>query len=192
MTRPVRDADPAPDVVGLGRTVPGLTLRLVLVVAVACAAGVLVLGPPTLPAALLVVALGVLAGAWPGTPLPGAALLGVLVLVVWAGGGLGPGVAAVLVFVHAGHVAAGLAEVVPVRARVETAALGPVLRRFLGVQVASQAVLWTAAVVGALSGTGRAPGLLLALATAALVALACGVAVARRRVVRAAATTLGR
>ena len=128
--------------------------------------------------------LGLLAAVRPDSPAPGAALLGILVLAAVHGDDLDARDSLATVCVHAVHVAAGLAAAVPVRASLERAALSPVLRRFLGIQAASEAVLWTAVVVGALPTTGTGAGLLAALAGARLLVLACGLAVARRRTER--------
>lgn len=166
---------------GVGRTMSGLVLRVVLVLSVWLAVAVQGLGRDTPTGALVVLGLGLLAAVLPGTPAPGAALLGVIVLTAWHGGGLDVRDAVTVASVHLLHVAAGVAAEIPVRARVEVVALLPSARRLLAVQLLSQAVVWTA--VGAAAGAaGRGPGLLAGLATVALLALCCGLAVARRRV----------
>ncbi len=132
---------------GLGRTVSGLVLRLVIGLAGIGAVTVQVLDRLPVGALLLGAALAVAAALWPASPLPAAVLLAALVAVGLGGGGIEGRDVVTMLLSHVCHAAAGLAAAVPARARVELAALGSTGRRLVVVQALALAVAAVAALL---------------------------------------------
>ncbi|WP_380165921.1 hypothetical protein [Jannaschia sp. R86511] len=136
---------PGPD--GLTRSVSGLLPRVVVVLAAGLGLAAQTVGGGLPPGALLVLVAALLTAWRPSMPTVVPALLGLAVLAVVGGGGPDLRDAVTVLAVHALHVAAGLAAVVPASARLELAALRPTVRRFLLVQALSQATVAVALAV---------------------------------------------
>lgn len=133
-------ADPAPG--ALTPTMPSWSLRGLL--AAACAATVAAVWAWTSPApALLVllVALALATVAAPASHTPTALLAGCALAVLIGADGVSAWTAAVVFGVHATHLLAALAAVVPWRSTVERSALRPSLDRFVLAQAATQALV---------------------------------------------------
>jgi hypothetical protein len=153
-----------------GPAVPGSLLRLL--VAAVSAAITAVLAAVGAPLAVQAVA-GLLGGASVISPSSAApAALGggaALVYTVYhSGGPLAPAVLALVVLVHLLHVSAGLAAVVPHRAKLHLSVLRRPLRRFLAIQAA----VFTLAGVAAVAPAGRNSVLLEVLAVLGVAAIA--------------------
>lgn len=132
---------------GLTAHVSGTVPRVVVVLAAVLGVFAQTVGREVSPGALLPVLLALLAAWRPVLPTVGLAVLGLMVLAVLGGAGPDVRLAVTVLAVHVLHVAAGLAGVVPVAARLEVAALRPTWQRFLLVQVLSQATLAIAVAV---------------------------------------------
>lgn len=132
---------------GTGPTVSALVPRAVLVGAALLGVAAQALGRE-LPAGALLPVLLALVAAWrPAVPAALLAVAGLMVLAVLGGDGADVRDAVTVLAVHALHVAASLAAVLPPASRVELAALRPTWRRFLLVQGLAQAVVAVAVAV---------------------------------------------
>jgi hypothetical protein len=151
-------------------TVPGWSLRAAVMVTGLGLAAALVLGRGVpLPSMLLGLAVVTAAAARPGTSAPGLLLLCAVLAELFNGTGQITGRSLLQVaLLHAVHLLASLAAVVPAEARVELAALRPTLRRYVVVQAAVLPVAGAAAIAPA----GPVPAWLLVAAGTAAVGLA--------------------
>ena len=153
----------------LGTGIPAISLRLLIA---CCGAGIVaVLGNGGIGGpALVLIALAVLMSA--GVPASPAATLVILLvaLSVMAIGGnpFSPRVLALVPLVHLLHVSCGLAALIPVRARIQPAALRAPAIRF----VAIQGGVFALAGLMAIAPTGRVPGLVELVAVGGIAAIA--------------------
>ena len=123
----------------LGPVLPGWTLRLTQAAAAAMTLAAVAGWTPVAPFVLLLGALlAAAAVAFPASHVPTAFLAACALAGLTADGAITPWVSLAVLGVHASHVTAALAAVVPVRASVERAALTPTLRRFAAAQAAGQ------------------------------------------------------
>ncbi|WP_166348242.1 hypothetical protein [Phytoactinopolyspora limicola] len=141
-------ADPGRDSGRVGSTVAAWVLRAT--VGAASAATIGVVAAWSAPSSALLVALA-LAGVWtvlrPGSHAATALIALAAFVVLVNDPGLSAWAAGAVLGVHAVHLSAALAAVVPMDTKVEFAALRPSLRRFAVVQAASQALVVLALLV---------------------------------------------
>ncbi len=92
-------------------------------------------------AAGAVVAAAAVVAAFPASPAPAAVCVAAALILLSGDGGFTAWLVAVASLLHTVHVLAGVAEIIPVRARAETAALLPTARRWLRAEVVTVPVL---------------------------------------------------
>jgi hypothetical protein len=153
----------------LGTGIPAIALRLLIA---CCGAGIVaVLGNGGIGGpALVLIALAVLMSAGvPASPAPALVVLLVALSMMAIGGNpFSPRVLAMVPLVHLLHVSCGLAALIPVRARIQPAALRKPAVRFAAIQ----AGVFALAGLMAVAPTGRVPGLVEMVAVGGIAAIA--------------------
>lgn len=126
---------------GLGPTIPAWRLRVVVAAAVVIT--VVTATVALTPATWLIVVMAAAGVATVARPRSHAATALVAVVLATSLGADGPGwwLAPLVLGLHATHVGASIAALVPVAADVEVAALRPTLRRFAAVQIGAQVLV---------------------------------------------------
>ncbi|HEX6337012.1 MAG TPA: hypothetical protein VFZ85_08665 [Jiangellaceae bacterium] len=127
-----------------GRVVSGRDVRVLLGLGSAGLLLAALVGAGHRPHPLGIIALAVAAvvvAAFPASPAPAAVCVVAVLLLLSGDIGFTVWFVAVAALLHSVHVLAGLAEIVPARARAEAAALAPTGRRWLQVQAATVPIL---------------------------------------------------
>ncbi|WP_026876613.1 hypothetical protein [Jiangella gansuensis] len=126
----------------LAPTLPWWALRLALALVAAGTVAAVGMWTPTAPFLLAVAgALGLAAAVVPATHVPAAFLTALVLLALGAERGVTAWASLTVLGLHAVHVLAALAAVVPANTAVERAALRPTLERFVVAQAAGQVLV---------------------------------------------------